>query len=111
MAVTASDLITEFGMPVILQRTSGGTFAPVTGQTIGATQSEITARGIQKSYKASLIDGTRIKHGDKLFVLDDSQTPVLSDKVKVGAEYWSIVSIDAVEPAGIALVYFVQVRK
>lgn len=111
MAVTASELITEFGMPVILQRTSGGTFDPVTGQTTGAITTEITAQGIQKNYKASLIDGTRIKHGDKLYVLDDSQAPDVSDKVKVGVEYWSIVSLDAVEPAAIPIVYFVQVRK
>ena len=111
MAAVANDLLAEFGAPVILQRTSGGTFDPVAGSTTGASTSEIAAMGIQKHYKTSLVDGKRIKHGDKLFVLDDSQAPVISDKLKVGSEYWSIVGLNTVEPAGEAIVYFVQVRK
>jgi N-acetylmuramoyl-L-alanine amidase len=111
MAATASELITEFGADVVLQRASGGAFDPATGQTTGVTTSELTAKGIHKRFKASLVDGTRIKHGDKLYVLNDSQVPAMSDKLKVGAEYWSIVNVDSIVPAGTAIVYFVQVRK
>ena len=111
MAAVANDLLAEFGAPVILLRTTPGTFDPVTETETGATTAELTTTGIQKSYKAELIDGTRIKHGDKLYVLDDTQVPDLTDKLNVGSEYWSIVNIDEKNPAGTALVYLVQVRK
>lgn len=111
MASVANDLLTEFGADVILLRSTPGTFDRVTGAETGATTAEITATGIQQSYKADLIDGTRIKHGDRLYVIDDTQTPAMTDKVKVGSDYWSIVNIDETNPAGTVIVYFIQVRK
>lgn len=111
MAAVANELLNEFGSAVVLLRNTPGTFDRVTGVDTGATTAELTTTGLQKSYRADLIDGTRIRHGDKLYVLDDTQVPVLTDKVKVGPEYWSIVNIDEKNPAGTAIVYFVQVRR
>ena len=111
MAVVANELIAEFGADVVFRRTSGGTFDPVTGLTTGATTSDNTAKGIQKTYKASLIDGTRIKNGDKLYVIDDGYVPDMGDKLKVASEYWSIVDIQPMVPADTPIVYFVQARK
>lgn len=111
MAAVANELLAEFGASVILLRTTPGTFDPVTGTESGATTAELTTTGIQKSYKADLVDGTRIQQGDKLYILDDTQVPDMTDQIKVGSEYWSIVNIDERSPAGTTLVYFAQVRK
>jgi len=111
MAETAARLIEKFGADVVFQSTSAGTFDPVIGETVGAITSENTPKGIQKRYKSSQIDETRIKTGDKLFVIDNSYKPDMSDTVKVGTQYWNIVDLEEVTPAGVPLVYFVQVRK
>jgi len=111
MAAVANNLLARFGTSVVLLRSTPGSFNHVTGSDSGATTSELTTTGIQQSFKAELVDGTRIKKGDKMYVLDDTQTPVMTDKLKVGSEYWSIVNIDEKNPAGTAIVYFVQVRK
>jgi len=111
MAETAAKLIGKFGADVVFQSTSAGTFDPVIGETVGAITNETTTKGIQKRYSAALIDDTRIKSGDKLFVVDDSYKPLMSDKIKISTEYWNIINIEEVTPAGVSLVYFVQVRK
>lgn len=113
MAATAAELLAEFGAPVTLIRDSGGTFDPVTGTETGATSKELTPKpnGVLANYKTSLVDGTRIKTGDRLLILDTSQAPETSDRVKIGTAEWSIVNMKAVKPADTPLVHFVQVRQ
>jgi len=111
MAAVANTLIDEFGQTITLQRKTDGTFDNVTGVEAGGSTSLITQKGIVSQYKSDLIDGQRIQSGDRMLILDNTQTPVLTDKVLVGAEYWSIIDIVAKNPAGTPLVYFVQARK
>ena len=109
MATVATDLITEFGTAIVIQ-SSVDTFNAVTGIN-SSTTTENSTKGIQQSFKSSLIDGVRIQNGDKMYVLNNSYSPSMNDKLKVGSVYWSIVNIRESNPAGTALVYFVQVRK
>lgn len=111
MAEVANDLLAEFGQTITLLRTTPGTFDETTETETGDSTAELTATGIQKNFAQGLIDGSRILSSDKLFILDDDQVPVMTDKIKVGSVYWNIVDINPVEPAGIPLVYFVQARK
>ncbi len=111
MAATASSLITKFGKPITISRTVGETDDPVTGVHVTGTTTEYTPNGIFQTIKASLIDGTRIKFGDKMFVIDNSFTPLLTDVVPISGSDWAIEEITPVEPANLALVYFVRIRK
>ena len=111
MAAVANELLAEFGAAITLRRVSGETFNAVTGAASGGSSADLATVGIVKTFRANLIDGTRIQHGDRLVILDDTQVPVLTDKVLIGADYWNIVDIETKSPAGIPLVYFVQVRK
>jgi hypothetical protein len=52
-----------------------------------------------------------VQEGDKLAVIDASQEPQLTDKFVDGMSVWQVVDIDAINPAGTALAYFVRVRK
>jgi len=110
MADMVNELLDDFGQTVTLRRTVAGTFDATTETESGGSTSDITTTGIQKNYRQDQIDGTRVQHGDRLYILDDDQVPVLSDKVKVGSVYWNIVDIQTVNPAGTPLAYFVQVR-
>ena len=111
MAATANALIAEFGAPITLKRKTAGTLDKVTGIETGATTSTLTPNGLVTQYKANVIDGTRIQGGDRLVILDNSQTPVMTDQVLVGVEYWNIVDIVSKNPAGTELVHLVQARK
>lgn len=111
MAAVVVELLAEFGAPVILERTTGGQSHPVTGVTTPIVQDDKTTTGILKRYPNKLIDGSRIKSGDRLIVIDATVKPEMSDKPSINGETWTIVSIEAANPAGIPLAYFIQARR
>lgn len=111
MAATASRLLARFGSPVTLSRSTGGSRDPVTGvETPGIDDSKTTV-GILKKYPDKLIDGTRIKTGDRLLVVDASVEPLMTDRPVIGGQEWTPVSIEAANPAGTPLVYFIHARR
>ena len=112
MAAVAVELLTEFGAPVTLPRTTAGTYDPVTGVTTEGSDNTATTTGLLKPYPESLIDGTRIKSGDRMLVLVPTVEPTLDDSPVMGGEtLGNIVSIVSSNPAGTPVCYFCQVRK
>ncbi len=111
IAATASKLLARFGRDQVLRTKTVGTFDPVTGAETGASTADVTVKGLQQSLTPENINGKNIQVGDRLFVIDSTQTPALTDKFKVGSEYWQIINIDTKEPAGTAIVHIIQVRK
>jgi len=107
MAAVARSLLAEFGAPITFNRVVGEVRNPATGQiTTPGTPQTFTPNGVVVPIKARLVDGTRIKAGDKLMILDDTFAPLMSDKTAG----WSIQEIEPSSPAGTPLVYFVRVR-
>lgn len=113
LASTAKRLLgtSSFGVAQTIQRESGGVFDPVTGTTTGSITKKITTYGLEKAVTTEMIRGGSILVGDKLFVLDSTEEPLLTDKFKVGDEFWKIVNIRSVNPVGIAISHEIQVRK
>lgn len=111
MAATAARLIEQFGTPVNLKRTVGGSVDPVTGVETAGTETVYVPNGIFKEYDEKMIDGTRIQYGDRMLILDNTIEPIASDEIEISGNYWNVVSpIKAKSPAGIPLVYIAQVR-
>lgn len=113
MALTADELIAEFGAAATLSRTVAGGYDPETG--ISAPESvdvqNITAVCID--FDAKFIDGSLIIRGDKqVFVsAQDVTPPAAGDKFTwQGAEY-SVIAVTPLSPAGTVLLYELQVRK
>lgn len=111
MAATATELLTEFGAPVTLARTTGESTHPVTGVVTPGTDDTKTTIGILKKYPDNFIDGTRILSGDRMLILDASVQPLMTDRPVIGEQQWTPVSIETINPAGTPLTYSVQVRK
>ena len=110
MASTASRLISKYGQSVLLIR-SGDTAHPVSGATTSGGGVNLKVSGTLQKYPDNLIDGTRIKASDRLMIIDGSKEPLASDLVKIDNQNWAIESIKTVNPAGTALIYFIQVRR
>ena len=112
MADVAVELIDEFGATVTLNRVTGETYDPVTGEvTPGADDSKQT-NGVLVDFPLKLIDGTRILSTDKQLIIDGTVEPLMTDEPEMfGEKFGSIVHIDKKSPAGVPLVYFLQVRK
>lgn len=111
LAETAHEIIEEFGMPIPLKRTTGASNNPVEGTNTPGTTQNFEPKGFALNYKNSLIDGTRIQSGDKLLLLDNSVEPKMADRFTFDGAAWKPIDIIKKAPAGIPIVYFVQVRR
>lgn len=112
MATVARELLEEFGQAVTVNRDTLEDINPETFvETTPPTTTAYTPNGILKDYSDGMIDGTRIQTGDRLMILDDTIEPLAGDRLTIGGEEWNIVAWRTSDPAGTALVYFVQVRR
>lgn len=106
MATVVTELLTEFGATVTLVRTSD-TYDSITGKSSGATTTDYDTIGVWRNIDARLVDGTRIRQGDKEVVIDASVEPLMGDVI----DGWQILSIHEINPAGTVLAYVLTVRK
>ncbi len=108
MAQVAIDLLAEFGAPIAFKRLVGQVKNPATGAIITqGTEQTFSPNGVIVPIKANLIDGTRIKAGDKFLIIDGTFEPAITDKV----DGWAIQEIGTSKPTDKLLVSFVRVRK
>lgn len=111
LAVVAAQLLAEFGQTVTIRRTTGKVASPVTGAvTTAGTVQDLTTKGVLRKYPDAVIDGTRMTTSDRELVLADTVQPLLTDKILIQGEYWTVQRVETVNPAGTAMVYKVQVR-
>jgi hypothetical protein len=69
------------------------------------------ATGIVQEYPRKLIDGTLIRADDRRVMLSATGLkPTVADKLSIGGQSYSIVSVMESAPAGIPLYYEVQAR-
>lgn len=111
MATTARTLLANFGQTVTIKRTTGGSTDPVTGVVTPGTETTYSPKGVLRPFPDALLDGTRITESDRELILDDTVEPEMGDLVTIEDEDWTIRRIIGTKPAGIALVWRVQVRR
>lgn len=103
--------IAEAGQPVTLHRKGPpGPFVP--GQPVMPTVLDYPGTGALFGYKQRDIDGTLIKHGDQRLLLAPQieVVPKSGDTVTVGAKVYNVVDVGIVAPAGVAVLYKLQLR-
>jgi hypothetical protein len=107
MAQLATDLITEFGRPMILRKyTIGGTaYSPT------KTPVDSPVIGVFTSFKTSDIDGTLIKEGDKVILIDSAIEPSKADSVIDEGFVYEVVDIMDITPGDTSVMYKLHVRK
>ena len=111
IAAGALESISEAGQAVTLHRPGPpGPFVP--GQPVTPTVIDYPGTGALFGYKQRDIDGTLIKHGDQRLLLAPQieVAPKTGDTVTVGAKVYNVVDIGIVAPAGVAVLYKLQLR-
>lgn len=111
IASGALESIAEVGQPVTLHRKGPpGPFVP--GQPVTPTVIDYPGTGALFGYKQRDIDGTLIKHGDQRLLLAPQieVTPKTGDTVTVGAKVYNVVDVGIVAPAGVPVLYKLQLR-
>ena len=113
MASVAHELITEFGQKVTHKVQSGTAYDPETGASV-VSYVDSSGHGCVVDFDKDVIDGTKVRVGDKLCLLSPIGVtePKDGDLIVIGVETWNVVPpVMVVAPAGIACLYEVQLRK
>lgn len=110
MALTAAELIAEFGQTGALRRTTsdGDVFNPTQTTTDHACTFAVL------DYAKKDVDGTLIKQTDQMVYLSTSGlsvTPETTDRLIVGGAVMTIVNVKPMSPAGTVVFWELQVRR
>lgn len=108
MAQVATELLTEFGMPISAIRTTR-VIDPVSGVTSTDSKS-ISMVGLVKPYEDKLINETSILSADRLMITDYKVEPQINDVVIIYGRSYTLINVTASNPAGVPIVYFSQLR-
>ena len=79
---------------------SGGTFDPIAGETTGETETSTNLVAAVTNIADNLIDGERIKAGDKQVIFDNAVAPEMDDLIEFESKQYRIVMIDGFNHAG-----------
>lgn len=109
-----ANAIKQFGMPMTLSVETAGTYDPATGVISVATTTTYPVDGLVVEYESKDIDGSLIKLGDKKILMTASDTtpePTSDYTLTMSSIDWAVINCNPIAPAGLAIVYEVQVRK
>lgn len=110
-ASTATKLLTNFGRTIQHIAVSEGVYDPTTG---GVTNTETSTDCIacDFDFKANQYDGNLVQFGDRYALLDNTISNIdVSDKLVIDSVTWSIVKVEKLAPAGVLVMWKVQIRK
>jgi len=111
MAELAEELIGDLGQPVTLVKAGQQAGYDEYGNVIGATpDTTVSGLGCALDYSVGEIDGTVIQNGDAK-LLYKGETPEIDMTVTLDGVKWRIVSLNPINPAGILVMYSMQLRK
>lgn len=116
-AVRADQSLRRKGGTVVLRRAVPGTYDPGTGTGTPASTADFPGTGVKIAYEASDIDGTLILKGDQQLLLSPLQrdgepmpAPTTADLVMIGADVFTIATVQKVEPTNVAVLFTLQLR-
>src|SRR5574340_923716 len=100
------------GVSMILSQNNQGSYNPENGSVTNTSTSHSTY-GVVTDYRLSEIDGTLIKRSEEKIVLAVTATmpePTGDDNLIISGVIWSIINSNPVAPAGVPILYILQVR-
>lgn len=109
-ATSSLRLLERYGRKALLRRTKTGEYDPATGKT---SQKSVDHEAICVflGYQQRDIDGTVIRAGDqRVLMAPNAPRPITGDAVVIDDQVLGVVAVEVVEPAGVALLYKIQVR-
>lgn len=110
MAETAAGLLAKYGATIILTRPDPTIQRTSADAVTAGTPTTYSPKGLFLDYSDEQIDGTTIKIGDRMVLLDNTQEPQYGDLITHETEQWSIVNIEKIKPTSVAIIYRCQIR-
>ena len=114
VAMVALDMIAQFGQRITLRNITPGAYDPSTGTQAPDIITEQPAVAMLVEYKGfEFQTGTLIQQGDKKLkvpALGLEWPPDMKTKAIIADKAWSVVNVKAINPAGVPILYELQVR-
>lgn len=106
-------MLAKSGMAMTLRVTTPGTYDPETGTESGAVVADHPCVGVLTEAKAYYIANSLMEAGDKVVLMgaDVAVRPQAGQQIVIGSDVWQVVAVVTVEPAGVPVLYKVQVRR
>lgn len=110
-------VIKSTGITLNFTRETKGQSDPATGTRAESTYQNFSANGVVLEYSAkdsglSHIEGTVIRKDDKKILLEaNGYIPDIDDEVKIKGVSFNVVGVKPLSPAGIDVIYTLQVRR
>jgi hypothetical protein len=117
LAAEAAATIREEGCAMTLRVTTPGEYDPATGVDSTATVADHAAVGVLTnpfiSQREAYFANSLVQSGDKVVLMGATVAvrPAAGHQVVIGSDVWQVVAVVAVEPAGVPVLYKVQVRR
>lgn len=116
-AATAQKLLANFGKDVTVRRQTAGAYDPATSSAT-ITNVDVIAKGAlfdysRMQYGQNTAVGTLIQTGDKRLLLSPlnfTSDPVATDLIIADGFTWTIIDIKILRPAGVTVMYDIQIR-
>jgi hypothetical protein len=108
----AAKLIAKFGQSISLAQDTLPSYDSVTG-SVTKTSKTYSGIGVILPYGdgVNVDTGGLVQRGDALIYTSISQEPKPKDKITIKNVVWSIIHVKSIEPAGVNVIYEIQVRK
>lgn len=110
LSATSTRLINRFGADVTLHIKTEGVYDPVTGAN-GDTFADSTVRAVKLNFSNGDIDGTLIKQGDFMLMIDGVTTFTSDDKITVDGIKYAVVRQMPLKPGDTRLLTKAHCRK
>ena len=115
LAATAVELLADFGMAMTLARPTDipATYDTATGVATPVGPDTYTVTGIKLDYSVREIDRENVQAGDQRVYLstDGAVPPKPGDTLRIGSDVFRVMRAGNLSPAGVDLLYDVQVRR
>lgn len=112
-AADALEALEEAGQPVVVHKPgAGGGYVPGVGVVPAEPARNLDGTGALFGYKAQNIDGVSVLQGDQRLLLAPqiAEPPQVGWTVTATGTTYSIVRVERVAPAGVTVLYKLQVR-
>ena len=108
---TATRLINNFGDDVTLHIRTAGVFNPVDGSGAGDTETDTVVKAVRLNFNNNDIDGTLVKTGDFMLLIDGILALTTDDKVTVDTVKYAIVRQMPLKPGDTRLLTKAHCRR
>jgi hypothetical protein len=109
LAATATALLKDKGQTMTLISKSAAAYDPATA-TSAETEVSTSVTGVSLNYPDKEVDGANIMRGDKKVLLSAAVEPKVQDVLIIGGERNKVLDCKALRPAGVSVIYTLQVR-